>query len=226
MASPAESVLRRPSGDEQLIHGSGWYGSAAVLIAPPILFDSNGKGKSWSTSVLPPVPAPWVTLGFRRDNDVSWETSFLLVPLVDRRGSLFDQPFFISTMGLDIDRISTNRSPWADIDLRWQVGLRTVGAGINFMPIPVAIGPHAGLRFERAITESLSWHGWSDVGVLPSFFNGIPLVDLRGEIGLNWRPRRAPGLTVSAGLFNEAVGFGFSGGFMTPGIKTGLRWNY
>ncbi len=230
--SAAESVLRQPpvvsiaESGEQLIHRSGFYGSAGVLIAPPIVFEAGAKGQSWDTAALPPIPAPWVTLGFRRDNDVSWQMSFLLVPLIDSRSSILSQPFYLSTTGFDIDRISTNRSPWEEFDLRWQVGLRIVGVGVNGIPIPFALGPHSGLRVERPLRGNLFLQTWADVGVLPSLFNGTPLVDLRGEIGLLWRSPRRPGLSASVGLFNEVVGFGFAGGFMTPGIKTMLSWNF
>ena len=211
--------------EEQWVHRSGWYGDAGVLVAPPILFAAGGRGESWNSGVLPPVPSPFATIGFRRANDVAWQASFMLVPLIDSHSSLFNQPVFLSTTGLDIDRISTNRSPWTSVDLRWDVGLRVVGIGVDGIPIPVAMGPHAGLRFEYPLAGGLFLNGWADVGVLPSFFEGIPLVDLRNELGLTWRPQHRPGLAVSISLFNEAVGIG-SGGFMTPGIKARLAWNF
>lgn len=229
--SAGESVLRElpavsgATADERFVHRSGWYGDLGVLVAPPILYDAKSHGQSWNAGTLPPVPSPFGTVGFRRASDVSWQASFLLVPLIDPRHSVFDQPMYLATTGLDIDRISTNRSPWANVDLRWDVGLRAVGIGINGIPIPVATGPHAGLRFERPLMGGLFLNGWADVGVLPSFFNGIPLVDLRNELGLNWRSQRRPGFAASVSLFNEVAGVGVAG-FMTPGIKARLAWNY
>jgi hypothetical protein len=109
--------------------------------------------------------------------------------------------------------------------MRWQIGLRIVGIGIDGIPLPLALGPHVGLRFEWPLSPGLSLFAWPDVGVLPSLFEGIPLVDLRGELGLIWRPARVPGLSLSFSAFNEAAGFGFAG-FMTPGLKARLAWNF
>lgn len=225
--SPAESVLREAptvsiaEPTEQIVHRSGFYGSLGILVAPPILFDATDHGPK--SAVMLPIPSPWITLGFRRTNDVSWQASFLLVPLVfdaARNGSVF-----LSTIGLDIDRISTNRSPIDSLDLRWQVGLRTVGVGINGIPMPFAMGPHAGIRSERPITDNFFLQAWLDAGLLPNFENGRPLVDLRGEIGFVWRSQHRP-LTASISLFNEVVGVNLDGAFMTPGIKLGLGWNF
>src|SRR5439155_27216853 len=155
-------------------------------------------GEAWKAHAFLPIPSPWAAIGYRAANDVSWQMSYLLVPLVNPDA----RNFVLSTVGLDIDRISTNRSPWADFDLRWQCGLRIVGFGVNGVPIPLALGPHVGLRFERALRASgLSLHAWSDVGVLPSIMRGFPLVDLRDEVGLTWRPARFPGLCLSLGFF-------------------------
>lgn len=230
--SPAESVLQSPpvisvaEAQEQAVHRSGWYGDAGVLIAPPILFSTSRYSSDWHAGALPPVPAPFATVGFRRASDVSWQASFLLVPLIDPRHSIFEQPVYLGTTGLDIDRISTNRSPWENIDLRWDVGLRVVGIGVNGIPIPFAMGPHAGLKFEYPLAGSLFLNGWADIGVLPSLFYGIPLIDLRNELGLTWRPQRRPGLGISVSLFNELAGTGVGGGFLTPGIKARFAWNY
>ncbi len=229
--SPGESVLRdlptvsTTAADERFVHRSGWYGDAGVLVAPPMLYSAKSHGQSWNDGVLPPVPAPFGTLGFRRANDTSWQASLLVVPLVDPRQSVFDQPMYLATTGLDIDRISTNRSPWASVDLRWQVGLRTVGIGINGIPVPVAMGPHAGLRLEYPLAGNLFLNGWADVGVLPSIFNGIPMLDLRNELGLTWRSQRHPGFATSVSLFNEVAGVVVAG-FITPGIKARLVWNF
>ena len=227
-SSPAEAFLQ-PTVDlnaeesgERLIHHPGWYAAGGVLVAPPILFVSSHDS---GTVVLAPLPSPWATIGFRRDNDVAWQTSFLLVPLYDANGSIFGRPYGISTVGLDVDRISTDHSPWPAIDLRWQIGLRIVGIGIDGIPLPFGIGPHIGFRLEWPLSPSLFVDAWSDVGVLPSLLNGIPLVDLRGELGLTWRPLRLPGLSLSLAAFDEAAGFGIDG-LMTPGIKARIGWNY
>src|SRR5262249_30873104 len=118
--SPAEELLRPPTvaTDEpagRLMARPRWYAVAGILVAPPILFDNVLGG---GASVLPPIPAPWATVGYRRANDVSWQASFLLVPLYQPGDRLF-----FSTVGLDFDRISTDHSPWPGFDLRWQVGL-------------------------------------------------------------------------------------------------------
>src|SRR5207244_7960064 len=129
-------------------------------------------------AALPPLPSPWPTVGFHRANDVSWQTSFLLVPILNSDDWLFRNGL-PSTIGLDIDRISTNRSSNPAFDVRWQLGLRVIGVGWNFIPIPVAMGPHAGIRWEHPVREGLSTYGWGDVGLLPNFGNGLPLGDLR-----------------------------------------------
>jgi hypothetical protein len=224
--SPAQTLLQQPSvempADEGLtIRHPGWYAAGGVLVAPPMLFDATDS-KPFST--LAPIPAPWATLGFRRANDVSWQTSFLLVPLHAPHNSFFENPM-LSTVGLDVDRISTNRSANPEWDLRWQVGLRIVGVGVDYMPLPLAIGPHVGLRWEHPLQGGLSVYGWGDVGVLPSLFEGIPLVDLRGELGFTWRPVKRPGLSFSVAAFNECAGIVVAG-FMTPGIKFRLAWNF
>jgi hypothetical protein len=217
---PEEDSDRHP---DRLLHSSGWYAAAGVLVAPPILADTSGN--RFGSGVFAPLPSPWATIGYRRTNDVAWQTSFLLVPLFDSTGTVFGRPYAISTVGLDVDRISTDHSPWSQIDLRWQLGLRIVGIGLYGIPLPFALGPHAGLRIEWPLAHGLSIQGWSDVGVLPSLFYGIPLVDLRGELGLAWRPPRLPGLSLGLSGFNEAAGF--AGGFlMTPGIKARFAWNY
>jgi len=114
-SSPAEALLQ-PTVDsneaapaERLIHHPGWYAAGGVLVAPPILF--AGSSHDFGTVVLAPLPSPWATIGFRRNNDVAWQTSFLLVPLYDANGSIFGRPYAISTVGLDVDRISTDHSP-------------------------------------------------------------------------------------------------------------------
>ncbi|HLW65934.1 MAG TPA: hypothetical protein VKS79_11555 [Gemmataceae bacterium] len=231
LAAPAE-VLLPPSPDwnldqpsERLIHQPGWYAAGGVLVAPPILFAGSSSLFNFQSAVLPPLPSPWATIGFRRDNDVSWQTSFLLVPLYDANGTIFGRPYGVSTVGLDVDRISTNHSAWPGLDMRWQIGLRIVGIGVDAVPIPFALGPHVGLRFEWPLRPGLSLFAWPDVGVLPSLFLGIPIVDLRGEVGFSWRPLQVPGLSLSASAFNEAAGFGIAG-LLTPGVKARLAWNY
>jgi len=223
--SSAESILQQPPNGTLLPIGSsiahlpGFYSSAGVLIAPPILIDFDKRG---NTMALAPIPSPWATIGVRRNSDISWQASFMLVPLFTPR-----DPFSLTTTGLDIDRISINRSHEPHLDLRWQVGLRIVGVGFKGVPFPVAIGPHAGMRFERPLLRAgLFLNGWADVGLLPSIFKGIPLTDFRGELGFTWQPQHRPGLSASLGAFTEAVGFGLGGIFVTPGIKTGLSWKY
>ena len=232
-ASPltaAPDTLLPPSSDwnldqpaERLIHHPGWYAVGGVLVAPPIIF--GGTSLSIHGAVLAPLPSPWATLGLRRDNDVAWQTSFLLVPLYDANGFVFGHPYAVSTVGLDVDRISTNHSASPGVDVRWQTGLRIVGIGIDGVPLPFALGPHVGLKFEWPVSAALSLFAWPDVGVLPSLFAGIPLVDLRSELGLTWRPERIPGLSLSLSAFNEAAGFSFAG-LMTPGVKARFAWNY
>jgi hypothetical protein len=114
LTAPADSLLP-PTSDwnldqpaERLIHHSGCYAAGGVLVAPPIIF--GGTTLNIHGAVLAPLPSPWGTIGFRRDNDVSWQTSFLLVPLYDANGFIFNHPYAISTVGLDVDRISTNHS--------------------------------------------------------------------------------------------------------------------
>jgi hypothetical protein len=224
-----QSAVAIPAANEpaeRFIHSPGWYGSGGILVAPPILFMAGAHGSSSTTSVFSPLPSPWATIGYRRANDVAWQVSFLLVPIHHGNASGRNPLYEYSTTGLNMDRISTNRSPWPDIDMRWQVGLRIVGVGIDGIPIPFALGPHVGLRLERPLTaQGLFLHGWSDIGVLPSLLSGIPLVDLRGEVGLTWRPARWPGVSLSLGLFNEAAGL-MGVGFMTPGIVGHLSWHY
>lgn len=226
--SSSEQLLLQPATvplletSERVIRRQGFYGSAGILVAPPILYEWGDGNSNSGVAVLPPLPAPWVTIGYRRANDVSWQTSFLLVPLYIRD---FGPDAALSTTGFDIDRISRNRSPWEGVDLRWQVGLRIIGIGVYGIPIPLALGPHVGLRWERPISETLSINGWGDVGLLPSRFNGFPLVDLRSELGFTWRPAQRPGFSLTVAAFQETVGFGpFA--FMTPGITTRVNWNY
>ncbi len=200
----------------------GWYAAGGVLVAAPIFFDSLGNGDS---SVLLPLPSPWAALGYRRANDVSWQASFLLVPLYQRNDFLFNQPYALSAVGWDLDRISTNRSSALGFDLRWQVGLRAVGVGLYGVPLPIGIGPHAGLRAERQVGEGFSGYGWSDVGVLPTPANGVPILDFRAEVGFKWQSPSRPGLSFSVGAFNELAAV-LGTGFMTPGIKFRLAWNF
>ena len=220
---PPSSAWNLDQPAERVIHHPGWYAAGGVLVAPPIIF--GGTNVNIHGAVLAPLPSPWAILGFRRDNDVSWQTSFLLVPLYDANGFIFNHPYTLSTVGLDVDRISTDHSLWPGVDMRWQIGLRIVGIGIDGIPLPFALGPHVGLRFEWPLRPGLSLFAWPDVGLLPSLFEGIPLVDLRGELGLTWRPVSVPGLSLSLSAFNEAAGFSFAG-FMTPGVKARLAWNY
>jgi len=224
--SPAQTLLQQPSVEMRADEGPtirrpGWYAAGGVLVAPPLLFDAVDKP---GIAALPPIPSPWTTLGFRTANDVSWQSSFLLVPLYDQSSWLF-QDKFLSTIGLDLDRISTNRSSNPELDRRWQVGLRVVGLGFDWIPLPLAMGPHVGMRWERPMQNGFSPYAWADLGLLANFENGFPLLDLRGELGFNWRPAAHPGLSISVALFNENVGFVVAG-FMTPGIKVGLRWNF
>jgi hypothetical protein len=224
-ASPAQTLLQPPAievpAEGTMIRRPGFYAAGGVLVAPPMFFDALND-KAFAT--FPPIPAPWATVGIRRENDVSWQTSFLLVPLHDSHDSLFNQSL-LSTVGLDIDRISTNRLANSEWDLRWQVGLRIVGVGFDWIPLPLAIGPHAGLRWEHPLQGGLSAYGWGDAGVLPSLYKGVPLADFRGELGLTWRPAALPGLSLSVAGFNEFAGV-FVAGFMTPGIKVRLAWNF
>src|SRR5262245_51961257 len=149
--SPAERLFQPPqiipaeADATEPVHSRRWYAAGGVLVAPPIFYDSAKRG---NTAVLPPLPSPWATVGFHRDNDVSWQSSFLLVPVYVPHAVAFGSPLILTTAGIDIDRISTNRSERPNLDCRWQAGLRVVGVGINGIPLPLAIGPHVGLRLE------------------------------------------------------------------------------
>lgn len=212
-----EIPLEQPR--EQFIHRSGMYAAGGILISPPMLFDYNNPRQIVTTFL--PIPSSWGAVGFRRESDVSWQTSFLLVPLASMQGGLA-----LVTTGLDTDRISTNRTPDRPYDLRWQAGVRMVGVGLSETWLPVGLGPHIGLRWEKPLPNGLFLHCWGDVGILPSLFFGIPFVDLRSEVALKWRPVRFPGLSMSVGAFNEVVGFGVGGSLMTPGITARLGWNF
>src|SRR5262245_46190337 len=100
--SPAQALLQQPAVEvpqDVTTRHPGLYAASGVLIAPPILFDAT-DGMFGAT---PPIPAPWATVGFRRASDVSWQTSFLLVPIGSFRDSLFRNGF-TGTIGLDFDR--------------------------------------------------------------------------------------------------------------------------
>jgi hypothetical protein len=230
-ASPAQIVLQQPPAVElpaeesagNSTKRSGWYAAGGVLVAAPMFFDGSGGGGG--ATVLTPLPSPWAALGYRGASDVSWQTSFLLVPLYVRDDFLFNKPYALSAIGFDIDRISTNRSETPGLDLRWQVGLRTVGAGFWGIPLPLGIGPHVGLRAERQMDANFALYGWGDVGVLPTFASGMPLLDLRAEIGLKWRPAQRPNCSVMVGAFNEYAGV-VNEGFMTPGITVKVALNF
>ena len=223
-SAQAPAVLL-PESAERVVRPSSFYAACGILVAPPIIFDLTGGNNGFHTAVMAPIPSTWAAIGFRRPNDVSWQASFMLVPLSDPTGNAFQYPYALTTTGLDVDRISTNRSSQPDVDLRWQVGLRIVGIGVFGIPLPFALGPHAGLRYERPVAANFSMYAWGDVGVLPSLLYGIPLIDLRSELGLTWRPERRPGLSVSVGAFQETAGFVVLG-YMTPGITTKIGWKY
>lgn len=199
------------------------YAAGGILVAPPMLFQF-WEPNDTRFQVRPPIPGPWATFGIRRENDVCWQTSFLLVPL-GRESFWLSPPRAVSSIGIDVDRLSADRHDDPAIDRRWQVGLRIVGIGFGLVPLPLALGPHAGLRWQRWLSEQLSTYGWADVALMPNIVNGIPMVGLRGEYGLNYQCRRWPGLSLAAGAFHEVVGFVIAG-FMTPGLKFRLGWHY
>src|SRR5262245_64817297 len=74
-ASPAQTLLQQPAVEipqEATTRCPGLYAAGGVLIAPPMLLDATDG----TFGVLAPIPAPWATVGFRRANDVSWQSSF------------------------------------------------------------------------------------------------------------------------------------------------------
>ncbi len=228
--SAAEQLLSTPLGETMTFRDNlaartrrSVYAAGGILVAPPMLFQFTDPSDQ-RFQVRPPIPGPWATLGIRRGNDVSWQTSFLLVPL-GRESFWLSPPRPVSSIGIDVDRISTDRHDDPMIDRRWQVGMRIVGIGFGLVPLPLALGPHAGLRWQRWLSDEFSTYGWADVALMPNIVNGIPMVGLRGEWGLNYQCRRWPGLSVSAGAFHEVVGFVIAG-FMTPGLKVRLGWHY
>src|SRR6516164_2588594 len=90
---PPSSAWDLDQPAERVIHHPGWYAAGGVLVAPPIIF--GGTNVNIHGAVLAPLPSPWAILGFRRDNDVSWQTSFLLVPLYDANGFIFGHPYAV-----------------------------------------------------------------------------------------------------------------------------------
>lgn len=199
------------------------YAAGGILVAPPMLFQF-WEPNDTRFHVRPPIPGPWATIGIHRENDVCWQTSFLLVPL-GRESFWMSRPRAVSSIGIDVDRLSADRHDDPEIDRRWQVGLRIVGIGFGLVPLPLALGPHAGIRWQRWLSDEFSTYGWADIALMPNIVNGIPMVGLRGEYGLNYQCRRWPGLSLAAGAFHEVVGFVIAG-FMTPGLKFRLGWHY
>src|SRR5580765_742705 len=124
-ASPAQTVLQQAPtvelpAEECTAVRPRWYAGVGTLVAPPILL--NAIDGERGLIAMPPIPSAWGEFGFRRANDVRWQVSYLFVPMLDSGDHLFGA--FLSTHGLDVDRISTNRSDNPEFDLRWQVGLR------------------------------------------------------------------------------------------------------
>ena len=95
------------------------------------------------------------TVGVHRANDVIWQSSFLLVPLYTGFGGMLGEPYSLSTTGFDVDRLSTNRSVRPDWDVRWKVGLRTVGIGFYGIPYPVAMSGRLANRSPSGPTATL-----------------------------------------------------------------------
>src|SRR5262245_19194592 len=75
--SPAESVLREAPAvsiaepTEPCVRRGGFYSNFGILVAPPILFDATDHGIQ--SALMLPIPSPWITVGFRRASDVSWQ---------------------------------------------------------------------------------------------------------------------------------------------------------
>ncbi len=226
--SPAETVLQMPvdSASEtytfmRSFRSGGAFATATMLAVRPaaalLTFEDSlqlhGGFLSWTAAAQGEI-------GYRCTSDVSWLAAVQVVPVAGTA----------TLLGLDLDRLSTNRSSNPLVDRRWEVGLRMMAIAAFDDFVPLGIGPHAGVNWHRLLGDPQFGVGRftvdarADIGIL--FTRAVvPYVDLRTEVGLTYRPAEYPRMSISAGAYNEGAWF-YLAGAMTPGVYLRLAWNY
>ncbi len=226
--SPAETALQMPVDGPpqtdslaQSFRSSGAFAAATVLAVRPaaalLTFEDSpklhGGFLSWTAAAQGEI-------GYRRADDTSWLVAMQVVPVAGAA----------TVLGLDLDRISTNHSSKPDHEWRWEVGVRMMAIAAPDAFFVLGIGPHGGVVWQCPLEKSrlhlrdFTLDARADIGLLFTGV-GVPYLDIRDEAGLTYHPREFPGLSISAGGYQEWASFILATAG-TPGVYLRLGWNF